>query len=378
MRVFYIVLGVALSACSSTPDPVVVQDGCDPIVPEHCGFPFPNDFWRDPTGHVVFGANTLPVPSLGKPLDPKTFVAWRDGFSPGEMAMTFLPGATATGMADENHIPDSITTQSPTILMEADTGALVPHIAEIDMSTFATDDERAIMIHPVVRLKDGTRYIAAIRNVVDTTGVVIPPSAAFQALRDNRVTSYTALESRRAHFEDVFAKLATAGIDRKTLQLAWDYTTATQANTTGDLLAMRDDALATVGATGPTFTIDSVETAPNQYLAKRLHGTMTVPLYLNRDDPGDDEHIVRDAAASRCRTALVTTRSRCSSRPARPTRTPPRSSRTATAFSGFRAKAPMATSRRRVDNTTMSASPWTGSAWRTTTTRRSSTPSRST
>ena len=125
---------------------------------------------------------------------------------------------------------------------------------------------------------------------------MIPPSAAFQALRDAHVTTDTALEARRAHFEDVFAKLASAGIDRKTLQIAWDYTTATQANTTTDLLTMRDDALATVGAQGPSFTITQVETAPNQYLAKRLHGMMTVPLYLSRPDVGDDEHIVRDSS----------------------------------------------------------------------------------
>ncbi len=208
--------------------------------------------------------------------------------------MTFLPGATATGLPDENHFADSVTTSSPTILMEADTGVLVPHLAEIDMGTFH-DDDRALMIHPVVRLKDGTRYIAAIRNVVDANGVVIAPSVAFQALRDSRITQDNAVESRRAHFEDVFGKLGAAGIDRKTLQLAWDYTTATQANTTTDLLTMRDDALATVGAQGPSFTITQVETAPNQYLAKRLHGTMTVPLYLSRPDPADDEHLVRDA-----------------------------------------------------------------------------------
>jgi hypothetical protein len=264
------------------------------LVPEHCGFPFPNDLWRDSTGHIEFGANTMPVPDLGKQLAPD-YLSWRDGFSPGEMAMTFLPGATATGMPDENHLADSVLTTSPTILMEADTGVLVPHLAEIDMSTFH-DDDRAIMIHPVVRLKYGTRYIAAVRNVVDATNVVIPPSAAFQALRDSHVTSMASLESRRAHFEDVFAKLTAAGIERSTLQIAWDYTTATQAGTTGDLLSMRDDALATVGQTGPSFTIDQVETNPNPYLVKRLHGTMTVPLYLNTATVDDGEHLVRDSS----------------------------------------------------------------------------------
>ncbi len=283
---------IAASSCSS-PQPVAVPDGCDPLVPEHCGFPFPNDFWRDSSGHIALGANTLPVPTIGKAIDPSA-LAWRDGFSPGELAMTYLPNATATGLPDWQHIADSITTSSPTILMEADTGALVPHFSEVDMGTFH-DDDRALMIHPVARLKDGMRYIVAVRDVVDDAGVTLAPSVAFQALRDQSTTSDAPLEARRAHFEDVFAKLSAAGIDRKTLQIAWDYTTSSQTVVTSDLLAMRDDALATVGAQGPSYTITQVETAPNPYLAKRLHGLMTVPLYLSRADPGDDEHIVRDA-----------------------------------------------------------------------------------
>ena len=234
------------------------------------------------------------MPVLGKQLDPKV-LSWRDGFSPGEAAMTCMLGATATGLPDENHIADSVKTTSPSILMEADTGVLVPHFAEIDVGTLQ-DDEHAIMIHPVVRLKDGVRYIAALRNVVDGNGVVIPANANFAALRDSRKTTIAPLEARRAHIEDVFTKLQAAGIDRSTLQIAWDYTTATQANTTGDLLSMRDDALATVGATGPSFTIDSVDVNPNPYLVKLLHGTMTVPLYLNTANVDDGEHLMRDAS----------------------------------------------------------------------------------
>lgn len=289
-------LCVVVTACSSSPPPVTVPDGCDPIAPEHCGFPFPNDLWRDGTGHITFGANTLPSPAIGIGLAP-TALSWRDGFSPGEEAVTFLPNATATGLPDENNIAVTVTTASPTILLDANAGTLMPHFSEIDMSTFH-DDDQALMIHPVVRLNDGTRYIAAIRNVVDANGVLIPPSIAFQALRDGTITQDSVLESRRAHFEDIFAKLTAAGIDRSTLQIAWDYTTGTQANVTSDLLFMRDDALATVGTQGPAYTITQVETAPNQWLSLRLHGLMTVPLYLNRPDAADDEQLVRDASGN--------------------------------------------------------------------------------
>ena len=198
-------------------------------------------------------------------------------------------------MPDPDHIAVSVTTASPTILLEADTGTLMPHYSEVDEGT-AHDDERTLMIHPVVRLKDGARYIVAVRNVVDATGIPIPPSIAFQAIRDGAITEDPATEARRPHFQDIFAKLTAAGVDTTTLQIAWDYTTATQPTFNSDLLSMRDDALATVGAQGPAFTITQIETTPNQYLAKRLHGQMTVPLYLNEANAADDEHLVRDGS----------------------------------------------------------------------------------
>jgi len=43
---------------------------------------------------------------------------------------------------------------------------------------------------------------------------------------------------------------------------------------------MRDQALAAVGATGPTYTIDTVTMNPDPYIYERLNGTMTVPYYL--------------------------------------------------------------------------------------------------
>jgi hypothetical protein len=294
--VLFASLGIfAIASCSSktpAPGPVVVADGCDPIAPEHCGLPFPNDFWRDASGHIAFGANTVPVAQLRSPIDATTF-AWKDGFSPGQAAFTYLPGATATGLPDENSIATTVTLSSPTILMDAVTGDLVPHFSEIDQSTH--NDDQAIMVHPVVRLLDAHRYIVAVRNVVDDSGALIPPSVAFQALRDGSTTGDAATEARRPHIEDLFTTLTAHGVDRGSLQIAWDYTTASTANTTTDLLTARDRALAAVGLAGPSYTITQVEKAPNQYLALRLHGMMTVPLFLNRPDAGDDVKLMRDA-----------------------------------------------------------------------------------
>jgi len=263
--------------------PLLTLD-CDPMVPQECGFPFPSSVWTMPdstmaTGvHVYFGPKTLPNSVKNQRVSSSMF-ATRDGFSPGATILTYLPGATATGLPGFRNIPLSLTKTSPTILMEADTGALVPHFSEIDARA-TSPDQVAFLIHPAIRMKDQTRYIVAIRHVVDSNSNTISANPVFAALRDDTPSTDISVPPRRALYADIMSKLKANGITTSDLQIAWDFTTASQKNTTGWLLSIRDQALAVVGAAGPTYTIDSVDTNPNPWIAKRLHGTMTVPLYL--------------------------------------------------------------------------------------------------
>ncbi len=264
---------------------------CDPLVPSFCGFPFPSNYYlaadsTKKTGHkVAFKKGSLPTRAGSGTLDVTTYEL-SDGFSPGQAPMTDLPGATVTGLPTQDTIEASLAADSPTILINADTGERVPHFAEIDESDAASDGDRAFMIRPVVRLADATRYIVAIRKVVDKDGKLIAPSDAFVALRDKKASKAPGVESRRDLYEDIFAKLKTAGVDREDLQIAWDYSTASRDNNTAAMVKMRDEALALVGADGPEYTIDSVDDAPNQYIYKRIHGHMTVPLYLDKAETG--------------------------------------------------------------------------------------------
>jgi hypothetical protein len=178
---------VAPAACSSndeTPsttaaskpvatEPLFWGPDCDPIVPWHCGFPFPSntqlvDDAATPTKkRVAFKTGALPKWG-SKDTNP---AAWadNDGFSPSGTLMTFMWRATATGLPTQDDLQTSITTQSKTIVMDAETGELVPRWSEIDMLT-KEDDQRDLMVRPVVRLKDATRYIVAIRRVKDSAG----------------------------------------------------------------------------------------------------------------------------------------------------------------------------------------------------------------
>ncbi|HEY8038678.1 MAG TPA: hypothetical protein VIF15_02750 [Polyangiaceae bacterium] len=313
------------SACSSkssgsgsTQQPVanappLLQLDCDPMVPGECGFPFPSSVWTVPdtttkTGvHLYFGDTTLPKYTPSKHMD-KTPWLGRDGFSPGAAMITYMQNGTTTGLPDAYHIDQSMAPTCPTIIMEADTGARVPHWAEYDSlnGTYNDDihgDERSFFIRPAVRLKDATRYIVAVRNVVDPSGTPLPANPVFQALRDNTPSDDISVAPRRALYADIMGKLQAQGVDTSTLQIAWDFTTASKDDTTKYMVKMRDDALATVGADGPKYTITTVTENPNQFIRRRIVGNMTVPLYLDKPGPGSSLHLGADGLPTQNGTA---------------------------------------------------------------------------
>jgi hypothetical protein len=256
---------------------------CDPIAPAHCGLPFPSDVWRV-DGKVTFGATTLPQLRGAAHVDP-TLWQDRDGFSPGQAALVVLPGAVADGLPNPDTIAASLAVDAPSILMDADTGERIPHFVDLDAGS-SDDQDRALILHPAIRLKDATRYIVAFRHVKDADGKEIAPSPVFKSLRDGASDPDPSVHRRRALYDDVFGRLDAHGVSRADLQVAWDYTTASRDNTTRALLKMRDEALALVGADGPEYTITKVEDHPVTHTLQRITGMMTVPLYLDQPGPG--------------------------------------------------------------------------------------------
>ncbi len=281
--------GVAKDASDPGPpgtpgSPPLLGEDCDPMVPTECGFPFPSNVWTTPDStmpsgvHLAFGKTTLPTSSENIQVGSAAF-ATRDGFSPGGTILTHMPNATVTGLPGVDTMALSVTSASPTLLIEADTGTLIPHFSELDVSGNDPTEE-AFMIHPAFRLKDSTRYLVAIRNVVDATGTPLPANPIFAALRDDTPSKDISVGRRRALYADILGKLKAAGVDTGSLQLAWDFTTASEENTTKWMVSLRDQALAFVGSQGPSYTITLVEDNPNPWIRRRLTGTMTVPLYL--------------------------------------------------------------------------------------------------
>lgn len=257
---------------------------CDSLVPEFCGYPFPSNVYSvvdasTPTGRrVSFGSETI----LGNQPAP-----WdkSDGFSAGSPLMTYLPGIALAQFGGQDNIEESLSTTSPSILIDAETGDLVPHFAEIDMRA-PTAEQRSTMIRPVVRLRDDARYIVAFRNLRNEDDELIEASPGFAALRDDTESEDASIGARRVLYEDIFAQLADKGWDRGDVQIAWDFNTASDANNTDWLVHMRDTAFALV-EDGIDYTIDTVEEDyETDNIAFRIFGTFRAPQFMTSSGPG--------------------------------------------------------------------------------------------
>jgi hypothetical protein len=300
-----IAIGASLPGCSSESSAEPAKVGpfeakvgwphlsCDPIAPTYCGFPFPSNVWTvdatdTPTKRrVQLDDATLPVSLRG---EQTTGGPWSksDGFSASAGIVTQLPvPITEDGVARLDDMGRSLAADSPTVILDADTGERIAHFAEIDR-TRGDVDTHSFVLRPAAALPDGHRIIVALRKLRGTDGAEVAPSPAFRALRDLVASDEPSVDARRGLYEDIFGKLAAAGIPRADLQLAWDFTTASRENVTGWLLHMRDEALASFGEQGPAYVIDEVDEASDtERVAYRIKAHMTnVPLYLDKPEPG--------------------------------------------------------------------------------------------
>lgn len=269
---------------------VVVEDAdrCDPIA-EGCLLPFPNDHFTvvddtTPTGRrVALAQESMPANAAGVPIDP---ASWNelDGFSPGAAILFQIPDLDleASGAAPSTDIEVSLADDSPVVLLDSETGERLPHWVEAD-SYAQGDDVPTTFVRPAVSLPEGHRIVVGVRGLVDTAGDPIEPTDAFRALRDHLETQVPELEDRRPAMEAVFADLDQPYIERDELQLAWDFTVASGEGLSSRLLAMRDDAFATLGDAAPSFTVDSATPSDREGIATEVRGTYEVPLYLDRD-----------------------------------------------------------------------------------------------
>jgi len=287
---------------------------CEVLNDVECLLPFPSSRFlvpaATPTGvRVALPAEGLPQ-LVGEPLDPGRFGAL-DGFSPTAHLLMHFPGGVSVEQSNAPRLlapgccgqpggppwvdtrttdDRSLDSDSPTVLLDADTGERVLHFVELDARAKNKRARQVLILRPGKSLTPGRRYIVAVRGLVHDDGSPVVAEAPFAALRDARPTDIPTLVARRAHFEDLFTRLERFGVPRGDLQLAWDFTVRSDHALTHQMLEMRDAAfawLATVQAdpSAVPFTVTSVSevstcSAPGDVVWREVRGTFKSPLFL--------------------------------------------------------------------------------------------------
>ncbi|MBI4730062.1 MAG: hypothetical protein HY775_11290 [Acidobacteria bacterium] len=324
-RLVYGIVSAALLAGLTATAPAQgapVRLACDPLDKALCLLPFPSDrFTRaDPTTATGRRIDFLPVEMprsvAGKPIDPAEWDR-NDGFSPGSMVLTFVPGldlhktwgtaGLSTGGPNDpaDHLADIGRYAAPDasiLIINAATGERWPFWSEMDLNSATTDGERLLILRPAVNFLEGNRYLVALRDMRDASGAFISAGAQFAAYRDNTpgpAGDPTFEEFRRAEVSGIIGRIETAerargnAFDRARLFLAWQFTVASGRNLSERVLHIRDDAFAQLGdvdlanaaieGVPPRFQVTNVTDQTGQGARlRRVEGRITVPNYLDR------------------------------------------------------------------------------------------------
>jgi hypothetical protein len=314
------------SGCGSKATPRHTVHGCSPFASNQCLAPFPNAWFEQPDAStatrykVVFPDGALPSAADGTPLSP-TLLGDIDGYSPATQIIAYFPqGIDATQLTPtpttpiDARIPASISTDSPIVLLDVAARTRVPFFAELDANAKNGDGERqALLIHPMARLKNATRYVVAIRTTLrDATGHALAPEGQFAQWVQGSLPKAAALWEVSDRLDEDAVALAAVGVPKSALALAWDFDTASEASTTGQLIKMRDQALA-AAPKGLGFTVQSVaepKPADDANTYRVITGTFQAPSFEAGADPSPlalDAHgqPVMGAAADWPFTALI-------------------------------------------------------------------------
>jgi hypothetical protein len=118
--------------------------GCDFLESAYCLFPWPNDFFTVTDASTDTGRRVnlpllgMPKNLAGLPLRPDEWNR-NDGFSPGQLMITYVPGLDpqVSGIGNVTDIEASLAVDAPILVIDADTGERHPIWVEIDASETA-------------------------------------------------------------------------------------------------------------------------------------------------------------------------------------------------------------------------------------------------
>ncbi|HEX4732979.1 MAG TPA: hypothetical protein VH247_01095 [Thermoleophilaceae bacterium] len=257
---------------------------CNGTPKRGCLLPFPSNVAhtkKDKTSatgrRVAFTKAEMPANAQGVHIDP---TEWNrnDGFSPGQGIVVHVPSLkTQADLAKSKIVPDTHLarykdSKQPLLLLDEKTGTRSIVWGELDANA-TTDASRNLLVHPAKNLVPGRTYVVVLRFLKDKA-----PAGMWKS---------TTPGVRKA--------LKRAGVSRKSVYVAFDFTVASDRSLTSRLLAIRNDAFKQLGDTNladgkiqgaaPKYSITSVQDfteAENPKLLRTIKGTVEVPCYLNQ------------------------------------------------------------------------------------------------
>ena len=270
---------------------------CQPYAGKPCLFPFPSNLFTRPdrssgTGlRVQLPVDALPVSNRGDRIDVAPYDR-NDGFSPGSTLIVHVPGLDnaralqSTGAVGLLDISQALDPNQPIVVIDERTGRRALIWSELD--PYATAPQSTdLVIHPGASFTEGDTYVVALRGLRDARGRPIAAPDWFERLRDGRALLPTE-RSQRGRYARIFDVLKRAGIARRNLYEAWDFTVGSRQSLTSRLLTIRNDAFAQLGdhnladgiVTGraPKFTV--LSTSSLMLGVRAVLGSFQVPCYL--------------------------------------------------------------------------------------------------
>lgn len=289
---------------------------CELLNQAACVLPYPSSRYLEPAGtstgvRVDFPEGALPAISLQgnlaailgdegrKSLDPAPYNRL-DGFSPTVQIHMSFPQGVDVEASDAPRLREStrsfgersLEPESPTVLIDAETGERVAHFVEND-SRAEDAARRVTYLRPGKSLLPGHRYIVAVRDLVSPGGEPVEAEPVFAALRDRRPTDIPELKQRRRDAEALFRELGRHGVPREELVLAFDFVVQSDESLTSQMLAMRDEAFEWLQGRSAAELVsvesDEVVTPEAECPAnpdaiwRVVRGRFEAPLYLTSD-----------------------------------------------------------------------------------------------
>jgi hypothetical protein len=211
---------------------------CNGTPKRGCLLPFPSNAAHtkkdrsSATGRrVALTLKEMPANAQGKHIDP---TEWNrnDGFSPGQGIVVHVPSLKTQAdfkrskIVPNNDLARYKDRKQPLLLLDEKTGKRWIVWGELDANA-TTAKSRNLIIHPAKNLTPGRTYVVVLRNLKGRA-----PKGMWRS---------TTKGIRRA--------LKRAKVTRKSVDVAFDFTVASDKSLTNRLLAMRNDAFRQLGDT---------------------------------------------------------------------------------------------------------------------------------